>query len=53
MKTYYKKRYALSDQGAANLSKATVYCFFTYCVNMAPMLILMALFNQLLWAFSH
>ena len=47
MKTYYKKRYALSDQGAANLSKATVYCFFTYCVNMAPMLILMALFNQL------
>lgn len=49
MKTYYKKRYALSDQGAANLSKATVYCFFTYCVNMAPMLILMALFNQLVF----
>lgn len=49
MKNYYKKRYALSDQGAANLSKATVYCFFTYCVNMAPMLILMALFNQLVF----
>ena len=49
MKTYYKKRYALSEQGAANLSKATVYCFFTYCVNMAPMLILMALFNQLVF----
>ena len=49
MKTYYKKRYALSDQGAANLSKATLYCFLTYCVNMAPMLILMALFNQLVF----
>lgn len=49
MKNYYKKRYALSDQGAANLSKATVYCFLTYCVNMAPMLILMALFNQLVF----
>ena len=49
MKNYYKKRYALSDQGAANLSKATLYCFLTYCVNMAPMLILMALFNQLVF----
>ena len=49
MKTYYKKRYALSDQGAANLSKATLYCFLTYCINMAPMLILMALFNQLVF----
>lgn len=49
MKNYYKKRYALSEQGAANLSKATLYCFLTYCVNMAPMLILMALFNQLVF----
>lgn len=49
MKTYYKKRYALSDQGAANLSKATLYCFLTYCINMAPMLILIALFNQLVF----
>jgi len=47
MKNYYKKRYALSEQGAANLSKSTLYCFLTYCINIAPMFILMALFNQL------
>ena len=46
MKNYYKKRYALSEQGAKNLSKATVFCFLTYCINLAPMFILMKLINQ-------
>ena len=46
MKNYYKKRYALSEQGAKNLSKATVFCFLTYCINLAPMFILMELINQ-------
>lgn len=48
MKNYYKKRYCLSDQGAENLVRATWSCFFTYCINIAPMVILMILFNQLI-----
>lgn len=48
MKNYYKKRYALSNQGAKNLTKATWFCFLTYIINLAPMLILMALSNQLI-----
>ena len=47
MKNYYKKRYALSEQGAKNLTKATTYCFLTYCINLGPMFILMGLINQL------
>ena len=47
MKDYYKKRYALSEQGAKNLTKATIFCFLTYCINLGPMFILMGLINQL------
>ena len=47
MKNYNKKRYALSEQGAKNLTKATIYCFLTYCINLGPMFILMGLINQL------
>lgn len=47
MKNYYKKRYCLSEQGAKNLVRATWFCFLTYCINLAPMLLLMALSNQL------
>ena len=48
MKNYYKKRYSLSEQGAKNLTKATWFCFLTYVINIAPMLILMVLANQLI-----
>ena len=47
MKNYYKKRYALSEQGAKNLTKATLFCFLTYCINLGPMMILIGLINQL------
>lgn len=47
MKNYYKNRYALSEQGAENLTKATWFCFLTYCINLALMFILMGLINQL------
>lgn len=53
MKNYYKNRYALSDQGAKNLTRATWACFFTYCVNIAPMIILMLLCDQLMAGHSH
>lgn len=48
MKNYYKKRYCLSEQGAKNLTRATLFCFLTYLINLAPILILMALSNQLI-----
>ena len=47
MKNYYKKRYCISEQGAKNLTKATFFCFLTYLINLAPMFILVTLFNQL------
>lgn len=47
MKNYYKKRYCISERGAKNLTKATWFCFLTYLINLAPMFILIALFNQL------
>ena len=53
MKKYYKKRYGLSEQGAKNLVKATWNCFFTYCINLAPMMLLMALLDQLVLNHTH
>ena len=48
MNNYYKERYCLSEQGASNLVRATWFCFLTYCINIAPMILLMALSNQLI-----
>lgn len=53
MKNYFKKRYALSDQGAKNLTKATLFCTLTYFANLAPMFILMAMFDQLIMGNVH
>lgn len=47
MKNYYKKRFCLTDKGAENLVNATVACFFTYCVNLLPMFLLMMIVDQL------
>lgn len=41
MKEFYKKRFALTDGGARNLSKATLASFFVYCINMLPAILLM------------
>ncbi len=48
MTNYFQKRYALSEQGAKNLTKATWTCFFTYVINIAPMFLLMGLCDQLI-----
>ncbi len=53
MKNYFKKIYALSDQGAKNLTKATLYCTLTYFANLAPVFILMAMFDQLILGNVH
>lgn len=47
MKNYYKQRFCLTDKGAENLVKATIACFFTYCVNLLPMFLLMITVDQL------
>lgn len=48
MKNYYKKRYSLSEQGAKNLTKATILCFLTYLINLASLVILMLLSEHLI-----
>ncbi len=48
MKNYYKKRYSLSEQGAKNLTKATILCFLTYLINLAPLVILMLISEHLI-----
>ena len=47
MKNYYKKRFCLTDKGAENLVKATIACFFTYCVTRLPVFLLMMIVDQL------
>lgn len=48
MKKYYKNRYCLSDQGAANLSRATWICLITYCIEILPMMLIMGLSDYLI-----
>ena len=48
MKEFYKKRFALTDRGARNLTKATLFSFFVYCVNMLPVIILMFFAQEVL-----
>lgn len=53
MYKYYKKRYALSEQGAKNLRNATWRSFLTYVVNLAPIFLLMLLTDQLILNNHH
>ena len=48
MKEFYKKRFALTDKGARNLSKATLSSFFVYCINMLPAMLLMIFAQEVL-----
>ena len=48
MKEFYKKRFALTDKGARNLSKATMFSFFVYCINMLPAILLMIFAQEVL-----
>lgn len=48
MKEFYKKRFALTDRGARNLSKATLASFFVYCINMPPAILLMIFAQEVL-----
>ena len=48
MKEFYKKRFALTDKGARNLTKATLASFFVYCINMLPAILLMIFAQEVL-----
>ena len=48
MKKYYKNHFCLTEQGSENLVKATWSCFFSYCVNILPVMLLMAVTDQLI-----
>ena len=48
MKKFYKKRFALTEKGASNLTKATMSSFFVYCINMVPVIILMIFAQEVL-----
>lgn len=47
MKSFYKNKFALSDQGAEALTKASISSFFVYCINMVPAFIIMMLIDEL------
>lgn len=47
MKKLFKKYFALTDQGAGDLVKASTASFFGYMVNMLPAILLMTLFDEL------
>lgn len=48
MKTFFKKSFALTDQGANDLIKSSVASFLTYFVNMLPAILLMSFFDKTL-----
>lgn len=48
MKAFFKKSFALTDQGATDLIKASIASFFTYFVAMLPGMLLLAFLDRTL-----
>lgn len=48
MKKFYKKRFALTDRGAKNLTKSTLSSFLVYLINMLPAIVLMLFGEQVI-----
>ena len=48
MMNWLKKQFSLTEQGAKNLQKASLYCFLTYCINMGPVMLLLYIAKLLL-----
>lgn len=48
MKEYYKKRFALTETGARDVTRATFASLFVYAVNMLPAFITMMIVDELL-----
>lgn len=47
MKKLYKKLFALTDDGAKDLTVSTFASFMTYCINMLPAILTMILMDEL------
>lgn len=48
MKAFFKKRFALTDQGAGDLLKSSIASFFAFFVNMLPVMLLMLFLDKAL-----
>lgn len=48
MKKLFRKRFALTEQGASDLIKSSTACLLTYGINMVPAILLMVFFDQLI-----
>ncbi|MDY3052248.1 MAG: ABC transporter ATP-binding protein [Ndongobacter sp.] len=48
MKAFFKKRFALTDQGAGDLIKSSIASFFAFFVNMLPVMLLMLFLDKAL-----
>lgn len=48
MKKYYREKFALTEDGANNLVKATILSFIIYLINMLPTIVLMIFAREIL-----
>lgn len=48
MKKYYREKFALTEDGANNLAKATILSFIIYLINMLPAIVLMIFAREIL-----
>lgn len=48
MKAFYKRNFAVTDQGATDLIKSSIATFFTYFINMLPATLLMLFLDKTL-----
>lgn len=53
MTTFLKKKFALSDEGASGLVKASVASFFVFCISMVPAILLMLICDHLILGNVH
>lgn len=53
MTKFLKKKFALSDEGARGLVKASVASFFVFCISMVPAILLMLICDHLILGNVH
>lgn len=53
MKAHFKKKFQLTDEGAASLVKSTSMSFLVYVINMCPVILLMLLINHLIYDVNY
>ncbi|MDK9580865.1 ABC transporter ATP-binding protein [Sneathia sanguinegens] len=48
MKEYYKRKFSLTDEGAKKVTKATIFSFIVYVINMLPSIVLIIFAREIL-----